>query len=145
MLDHVFMGAIGALRQAFEGALLERQAMEERLQVDILLGDVTWESSYSLPGEGLPPRVVAEVSLEWPTWSQAAYRSWRIGDEGEGEPPEIDVEIVLRAQRLAGSPEPSSVVGVPPDEGPSLGEEPPHRSPPTVQHHQDPDLAPAEP
>src|SRR5438067_2090491 len=85
MLDHVFMGAIDALRQAFEGSLLERQAMDERLQVDILLGDVAWETSYSLPGEGLPPRVVAEVSLEWPTWSQASYRSWRVG-EAEGDP-----------------------------------------------------------
>ncbi|MBV8161245.1 MAG: hypothetical protein JO265_10010, partial [Acidimicrobiia bacterium] len=70
MFDHVFMDAIGALREAFEGALLERHAQEERLQVDVLLGDVAWETSYSLPGEGVPPRVVAEVSLEWHTWSQ---------------------------------------------------------------------------
>src|SRR5436190_9207373 len=143
MLDHVFMGAIGALRQAFEGALLERQALDERLQVDILLGDVAWETSYSLPGEGLPPRVVAEVTLEWPTWSQASYRSWRIG-EGDGEPPEIDVEIVLRVQRLAGAPDPSSIVAVLPEEGPQLGDEPLRRSPPTVEQHYDAEMAPDE-
>src|SRR5215216_5503888 len=57
MLDHVFTDAIGALRDAFEGAFLERQAFEEHFQVDVLLGDVTWETSYGLPGEGLPPRV----------------------------------------------------------------------------------------
>ena len=53
MLDHVFTDAIGALRDTFEKALLERQAFEERFQVDVLLGDTTWETSYGLPGEGL--------------------------------------------------------------------------------------------
>ena len=122
MLDHVFMDAIGALREAFDGALLERHAQEERLQVDVLLGDVNWETSYSLPGEGAPPRVVAEISLEWPTWSQTAYRSWKIG-EGFEEPPDIDVEVVLRVQRLVGTPEPSTVVGILPEEGPVPPEE----------------------
>ena len=143
MLDHVFMDAIGALREAFDGALLERHAQEERLQVDVLLGDVSWETSYSLPGEGVPPRVVAEITLEWPTWSQTAYRSWRIG-EGFDEPPEIDVEVVLRVQRLAGTPEPSAVVGILPDEGPALGDEPLARSAPTVERMYDLDLAPTE-
>src|SRR5438270_9693769 len=122
MLDHVFMDAIGALRDAFENALLERQALEERFQVDVLLGDTSWETSYSLPGEGLPPRVVAEVTLEWPTWSQASYRSWCIG-EGTDDQPEIDVEIVLRLQRLAKAPEPSSVIEVLPDESLPVGDE----------------------
>ncbi|MBV8303638.1 MAG: hypothetical protein JOZ04_05475 [Acidimicrobiia bacterium] len=143
MLDHVFMDAIGALRDAFEGALLERHAQEERLQVDVLLGDLSWETSYSLPGEGVPPRVVAEVSLEWPTWSQAAYRSWTLG-EGFDEPPEIDVEIVLRVQRLVGHPEPATVASILPDEGPTLGEEPLTRSAPTVEHLYDLELAPTE-
>lgn len=143
MLDHVFMDAIGALREAFDGALLERHAQEERLQVDVLLGDVSWETSYSLPGEGVPPRVVAEITLEWPTWSQAAYRSWRIG-EGFDEPPEIDVEVVIRVQRLAGTPEPSAVVGILPDEGPALGDEPLTRSAPTVERMYDLELAPTE-
>ena len=62
MLDHVFTDAIGALRDTFEKAFLERQAFEERFQVDVLLGDTTWETSYGLPGEGLPPRVQADIT-----------------------------------------------------------------------------------
>ena len=50
MLDHVFTDAISALREAFEGAFLERQAFEEHFQMDVLLGDLTWETSYGLPG-----------------------------------------------------------------------------------------------
>nr|NIR42261.1 hypothetical protein [Actinomycetota bacterium]NIS37437.1 hypothetical protein [Actinomycetota bacterium]NIT98877.1 hypothetical protein [Actinomycetota bacterium]NIU22508.1 hypothetical protein [Actinomycetota bacterium]NIU71860.1 hypothetical protein [Actinomycetota bacterium] len=88
MLDHVFTDAIGALRDAFEIARLERQAFEERFQIDVLLGDVSWQTSYGLPGEGLPPRVQADVSCGWPTWSQTAYRSWYV-DEELGEPPRI--------------------------------------------------------
>ncbi|HET8931310.1 MAG TPA: hypothetical protein VFN21_11680, partial [Acidimicrobiales bacterium] len=79
MLDHVFTDAIGALRDAVEGAFLERQAFEERFQADVLLGDLTWETSYSLPGEGAPPRTRADLTLAWPTWAQTAYRSWYIG------------------------------------------------------------------
>jgi hypothetical protein len=143
MLDHVFMDAIGALREAFDGALLERHAQEERLQVDVLLGDVNWETSYSLPGEGVPPRVVAEITLDWPTWSQSAYRSWRIG-EGFDEPPEIDVEVVLRVQRVVGTPDPAAVVGILPEEGPTFGDEPLARSAPTVEYLYDVDLTPIE-
>ena len=95
MLDHVFTDAIGALRDAFERALLERQAFEERFQADVLLGDITWQTSYGLPGEGLPPRVQADVTCGWPTWSQTAYRSWYV-DEEMTDPPRIEIEIVLR-------------------------------------------------
>ena len=45
---------------ALEDALLQRQAVEERFQVDVFLGDVSWETSYSLPGEEKPPRVRAD-------------------------------------------------------------------------------------
>src|SRR5438132_361221 len=141
MLDLVFLDAIGALRDAFENALLERQALEERFQVDVLLGDTSWETAYSLPGEGLPPRVVAEVTLEWPTWSQAAYRSWSIG-EATDDRPEIDIEIVLRLQRLAKAPEPTPFVDVLPDESPPVGEEALRRSTPTVEQQFGPDLDP---
>ena len=103
MLDHVFTDAIGSLRETFENALLERQAFEERFQADVLLGDLTWETSYGLPGEGSPPRVRADITLDWPTWSQTAYRLWYIGEPTD-ETPHIDIEIVLRVQRLAGSP-----------------------------------------
>src|SRR5213592_2527264 len=91
MLDHVFTDAIGALRDAFENALLERQAFEERFQVDVLLGDMTWETSYGLPGEGLPPRVQADITLDWPTWAQTAYRSWYIGEPSD-EAPRIEID-----------------------------------------------------
>ena len=76
--------------------------------MDVLLGDLTWETAYSLPGEGLPPRVVAEVTLEWPTWSQTAYRLWCIGEPG-GDAPEINVEVLVRVQRLAETPDPAVV------------------------------------
>lgn len=132
MLDHVFTDAIGALRDAFEQALLERQAFEERFQADVLLGDLTWETSYGLPGEGLPPRVRADVSCVWPTWSQTAYRSWYV-DEELGDPPRIEIEIVLRMQRLATSPDPEVVLDALPVTGPSIGDEPLVRSGPTCE------------
>ena len=132
MLDHVFTDAISALRDAFEAAFLERQAFEEHFQSDVLLGDLTWQTSYSLPGEGLPPRVRADISLDWPTWAQTAYRDWYIGD-GFAEPPRIDIEITLRIQRLAESPAVEAVVGVLPAESSAIGAERLVRSGPTVE------------
>lgn len=132
MLDHVFTDAIGAMSDAMVGALLERQAFEERFQVDVLLGDVTWETSYGLPGEGQPPRVRADITLDWPTWAQTAYRSWYIG-EPFGEPPEIIVEITLRIQRLAERPDPEAVLAVLPAVSPQIGTETLERSGPTIE------------
>ena len=132
MLDHVFTDAIGALRDAFEGALLERQAFEERFHVDVLLGDMTWETSYGLPGEGLPPRVQADITLEWPTWAQTAYRSWYIGEPFD-EGPRIEIEIVLRVQRLAKSPDPSMLLAVLPQQSTAIGNERLERSGPTLE------------
>jgi hypothetical protein len=132
MLDHVFTDAIGALRDTVEGAMLERQAFEERFQTDVLLGDLTWETSYSLPGEGQPPRVRADLTLDWPTWSQTAYRSWYIGDAID-EPPRIEIEIVLRIQRLAEQPDPRVVLEVLPAESSLIGSERLVRSGPTVE------------
>jgi hypothetical protein len=83
MLDHVFTDAISALRDAFEAAFLERQAFEEHFQADVLLGDLSWETSYGLPGEGEPPRVVAHITFDWPTWSQTSYRRWYVEEELE--------------------------------------------------------------
>ena len=143
MLDHVFLDAIGALRDTFESALLERQASEERFQSDVLLGDLTWETSYSLPGEGLPPRVLAEITLEWPTWSQTAWRSWSIGENVE-ERPEINIEIVLRVQRLTKPPDPSVLLAVLPHTSPVLGERPLERSAPVVEQLFDDDVLPQE-
>lgn len=132
MLDHVFTDAIGALRDAFENALLERQAFEERFQVDVLLGDMTWETSYGLPGEGLPPRVQADISLTWPTWAQSSYRSWYIGEPLD-EPPRIDIEIVVRIQRLVSPPDLDAVLAVLPEQSPPIGDERLERSGPTVE------------
>jgi hypothetical protein len=132
MLDHVFTDAIGALRDSLEQALLERQAFEERFQVDVLLGDVTWETSYSLPGEGLPPRVQADVTLDWPTWAQTAYRSWYIG-EPFTDPPRIDIELVLRVQRLAEEPDPDTVLAVLPESSAAIGSDRLERSGPTIE------------
>lgn len=132
MLDHVFTDAIGALRDVFENALLERQAFEERFQSDVLLGDLTWETSYGLPGEGLPPRVRADITLDWPTWAQTAYRSWYIGEDFE-EGPSIQIEIVVRIQRLATDPDVAAILAVLPEHSPSMGELPLDRSAPTVE------------
>lgn len=132
MLDHVFTDAISALREAFEGAFLERQAFEEHFQVDVLLGDLTWETSYGLPGEGLPPRVVAHVTFDWPTWSQTAYRRWYV-DEELDEAPAIQMEIVFRVQRLAGQPDPEPFLDALPEQSPVIGGEPLERAAPTVE------------
>jgi hypothetical protein len=132
MLDHVFTDAITALREAFENALLERQAFEEHFQVDVLLGDITWETSYGLPGEGLPPRVVAHITFDWPTWSQTAYRRWYVEEVFE-EAPAIEMEIVFRVQRLATQPEPTTFLKVLPDFSPAIGNESLERTAPTVE------------
>jgi hypothetical protein len=132
MLDHVFTDAISALREAFQDALLDRQAFEEHFQVDVLLGDVTWETSYGLPGEGLPPRVVAHITFEWPTWSQTSYRRWYVEDVLD-ELPSIIVEIVLRVQRLATAPDPRQVLAVLPAESPPIGGEALTRANPTLE------------
>ena len=132
MLDHVFTDAITALREAFEAAFLERQAFEEHFQVDVLLGDLTWETSYGLPGEGQPPRVVAHITFDWPTWSQTAYRRWYV-DEVFDEAPAIELEIVLRVQRLRDPPDPSVLLAVMPRSSPPIGKESLERAAPTVE------------
>jgi hypothetical protein len=132
VLDHVFTDAIGALRDAFESALLERQAFEEGFKADVLLGDLTWETSYGLPGEGLPPRVRADITLDWPTWAQTAYRTWYIGEEFD-EGPRIEIEIVLRIQRLAKEPDPSAILDGLPETSPPIGSELLERSGPTIE------------
>lgn len=132
VLDHVFTDAIGALRDALERALLERQAFEERFQADVLLGDLTWETSYGLPGEGSPPRVRADLTLDWPTWAQSAYRSWYIGEDMD-EGPRIEIEIVLRVQRLAHVPSPEVVLAALPKHSPTIGGEQLIRRGPTVE------------
>ncbi len=120
MLDHIFIDAIGAIRDGLESALLERQAFEEHFQTDVLVGDTSWETSYGLPGEGLPPRVKADITMVWPTWAQTAYRSWYIGDPPD-ESPRITIELVFRLQRLAGPPDPAIALDVLPRRTVTLG------------------------
>jgi len=131
MLDHVFTQLIASHRSAFEGALLQRQAVEERFQVDVFLGDVSFETSYSLPGEERPARIRVDTSFDWPTWSQTAYRSWAIGDEPD-EAPEVLVEIAFRVQGLAGVPDAAPLLGTLPDHLTLLGE-PLARGPATIE------------
>jgi len=132
MIDHILLDVIGAIRDAFEGALLEQQAVEERFQIDVFLGDLSFETSYSLPGEGNPARVRADLTLDWPTWSQSAYRSWSIG-EAPAEPPELIMELAFRLQHLVGAPEVGKVLSVLDAEGPEMGSERLERAAPTLE------------
>ncbi len=121
MLDHVFTDAISAVRDAFEAAFLERQPFEEHFQSDVLLGDLTWETSYGLPGEGMPPRVVAHLTFDWPSWSQTAYRQWYV-DEVLERLPAIEIEIVLRVQNLAAVPAAVAVFAATEEMSPLIGD-----------------------
>ena len=100
--------------------------------MDVFLGDVSWETSYSLPGEEQPPRVRADVSVDWPTWSQTSYRSWSIGEPPD-ELPEIVVEVALRVQRLAQAPDTDMVLHALPEANPLLGVEPLVRTATTIE------------
>jgi hypothetical protein len=132
MLDHVFTHLITAHRHSLEAALLQRQAVEERFQVDVFLGDVSFETSYSLPGEERPARIRFDTSLDWPTWSQTAYRSRAIGEEPD-EAHEVLVEIAFRVQGLAGAPAVAPLLGVLPDQLEFVGEEALHRGAATIE------------
>ena len=132
MLDHVFTDAIGALRDALEVALLERLSPEEHFQIDVLTGDTTWETSYALPGEGDPARVRADITLDWPTWSQSAFRSWLRSEEPD-EDPRIEISIVLRLQGLAALPDPQVIMDALPRESVEIGRERLDRTAPTVE------------
>jgi hypothetical protein len=137
MLDHILVDLITQTRAALENALLQRQAVEERFQVDVFLGDVSWETSYSLPGEDKPPRVRADLSLDWPTWSQSAYRSWSIGEPSD-DLPEVVLEITLRVQRLAAMPDLDAVVACLPEESPAIGADTLVRAAPVVEQVYEP-------
>jgi hypothetical protein len=141
MLDHILVDVITQTRRALEDALLQRQAVEERFQVDVFLGDVSWETSYSLPGEETPPRVRADVSVDWPTWSQSAYRSWSIGEPPE-DLPEVVMEITLRLQRLSAMPDLDVVLACLPEESPPIGTDTLVRAAPVVEQVHEPGQSP---
>jgi hypothetical protein len=139
VLDHVFLDTVGAMRRALDDALLERHSHEDRLAMDILLGDFVWETSCSLPGDGIPPRVRADLTIDWPTWSQAAWRSLVMGEPVD-DPPEIGIEIVFRVQRLADRPDVDNIMAVLPSDSPEIGSERLERSGPVVEEsYQEPE------
>lgn len=120
--------------------MLERQAVEERFASDILLGDLSFETSYGLPGEATPARVRADILLGWPTWSQTAYRDWYIGD-GFSDSPRIDIGVTFRVQELAEPPDLATVLAIFPTEGAALGGTRLYRSGPTVEQQYGHDLS----
>jgi hypothetical protein len=138
VLDHLLVDIISSIRRSFERALLQRQAVEERFQIDVFLGDVSWETSYSLPGEAQPPRVRADVSVDWPTWSQTAYRTWTMGELPE-EMPEIVIEVALRMQRLAEAPDSERVLRTLPEGSLLMGADPLVRTGITFEQRHDGD------
>lgn len=132
MLDHVVLATVSAIGASLQDALLERHPADERLSVDLLGGDVTFEVSCNLPGDGQPPRVRADLVVEWAAWSQASYLAWRTEDVLE-DPPEMDIELVLRVQRLRGHPPVAAVLAALPRSGPDVELGPLERSGPTVE------------
>jgi hypothetical protein len=132
VLDHIFTDAIDALTQSLEASLLERLGVDEHLTTDLVSGDLTFETSYGLPGEELPPRVRADISAVWSASSQALFRFWYV-DEDFTESPSIDMEITLRVQRLATPPDVPQLLAATPAAGPTLGDEAFVRSGPTVE------------
>jgi hypothetical protein len=132
MLDHLFLDTVGALRAALDASLLEHAGQDDRLVFDLLTGDLLWETSVSLPGDGDPPRVSADLSLDWQTWSQSAWRSMSMGETVE-DPPEIGIEVVFRAQRLATRPSLATVLAVLPEQSPEIGGDHLTRAAPVIE------------
>ncbi len=97
MLDHVLIEVVSAIKDSCEDAMLEAAELDEHLSHDVWLGDVSYSASYALPGESDPPRVRADINLEWSTWSQSSYRTWWMGD-GLSESPKVGITISFRLQ-----------------------------------------------
>lgn len=120
MIDHVFLDAVDVLSRALDDTLLVRVPHEDRLATDLLAGDLVWETSVNLPGDGNPPRVRADLTLDWSTWSQSAWRSWTL-EETVDDPPELGLEVIFRVQRLAARPSGADVLdSVAADEPPGV-------------------------
>jgi hypothetical protein len=138
VIDHILLDVIGALRGALEGALLERLAAEERFAIDVFAGDVTFGTSYGLPGEPEPSRVRADITLEWSTWSQSTYRSWSIG-EPTAERPDLGVEVAFRLDNLITAPDPDVVLRALGKSEPTLSGDALARQPVLVEQRVGPD------
>lgn len=134
MLDHAFVQAVAALRDALDNALLQRSAAEEHYSLDLISGDTLFETVYTLPGEDVVPRVQASITFEWSTWSQTTYRANLLGDDAPGDdPPDIALEVVFRIQRLAEPPELDVVAAAVPEDGPVASPCVLDRLPPSVE------------
>ena len=123
--------------------MLERQAVDERFGSDVLLGDLTFQTAYGLPGERRQSQVRADLLLSWPTWSQSAYRDWYMGD-GFTESPVIQLAVTLRVQGLEAAPDLPRVLAVLPLEGPKVGVNQMYRGGPTVEREYSHDLTTSE-
>ena len=143
MLDHLFLDTVGALRAALDQSLLEPAGQDDRLVYDLLTGDLVWEATVSLPGEGDPPRVSADISLDWQTWSQSAWRSMSMGEQVD-EPPEIGIEVVFRVQRLASRPALAAVLAVLPEESLDIDGDNLARSAPVIEEAYEDESGPPE-
>ena len=73
MLDHAFLAAVETMRRSCLLAMLDRDAGDERFQADLLGGDLTWETSFSLPGEAVDRlrAAAAKIVLESPALREA--------------------------------------------------------------------------
>jgi hypothetical protein len=87
--------------------------------------------------------VRCDITLDWPTWSQTSYRSWYIEEEFI-EPPRIDIEVIVRIQRLAEPADVETVLSALPDESAPIGSETLRRSGPTLETVWNSDLTEAE-
>ena len=102
MLDHVLIEVVSTIKDSCEDSMLESADLDEHLLHDVWLGDITYSSSFSLPGESDPPASRVDITLEWSTWSQSNYRTWWIGDVPL-EQPEVSIVVAFRLQGELGA------------------------------------------
>ncbi|MDA8115850.1 MAG: hypothetical protein M0000_00435 [Actinomycetota bacterium] len=104
MLDHVLLELVSVVREAVEDSMLEQSDLDERMLIDVWGGDIDYEASYTIPGEPEPPRVRADLSFAWSTFSQSAYRSWWMGQPLQ-DPPGVEMGVSFRLQMLDAAPD----------------------------------------
>ena len=133
MLDHVFVRAIGAMRDALDNALLQRVKNTEEYLLDLVSGETTWEVDYTLPGEEAKPRVYARITFDWSAWSQSAWWNDDEDNRDDDDPPDIDITVMFRVQRLVDPPDVAGAGAALPDDGPVCVPYSLQRQPPSIQ------------
>jgi len=88
-----------------EDALLQRQAVEERFQVDVFLGDVSWRPPTPSPVGEATPGPGRRLGGLGPPWSQKRLPVLVHRRKPPEDLPEVVVEITLRLQRLSAMPD----------------------------------------